>query len=36
MEAVLFNVVTDVQQRDESSVADQLRAAFSVGSFWLD
>jgi len=36
MEAVLFNVVTDVTQRDESSVADQLNTEFSVGAFWLD
>jgi len=36
MEAVLFNVVTDTTQRDESSVTSQLNKEFSVGAFWLN
>jgi hypothetical protein len=36
METVLFNIVTDKSQRDETNVTDQLNTEFSVGAFWLD
>jgi hypothetical protein len=36
MEAILHSIVTDTQQRDASSVAQQLKAEFSLGTFWFD
>jgi hypothetical protein len=36
METVLYNIVTDVDQRDASAVAGQLENEFSVGAFWFD
>jgi hypothetical protein len=36
METVLFNIVTDTEQRDTDTVAEQLEALFSVGAFWFD
>jgi hypothetical protein len=36
MEAVLFNIVTDAEQRDTTDITEQLEALFSVGAFWFD
>lgn len=36
MEAVLYNIVTDTEQRNVGSVVEQLKTQFSVGAFWFD
>lgn len=36
MEAVLYNIATDPEQRDTDTVIKQLEALFSAGAFWFD
>ena len=36
MEAVLYNLAINVEERDQESVALQLEKEFTAGAFWFD